>query len=71
MPKDYKSFCMVAAHLYKNAHRYYSEVPEAMNNEMDSTQAQAPQGKEISATGDDESMCRSLNQRLLNARTLK
>ena len=25
MPKDYKSFCLVAAHLTKNAHRYYKE----------------------------------------------
>ena len=25
MPKDYQSFCMVAAHLVKNAHRYYDK----------------------------------------------
>ena len=25
MPKDYKSFCLVASHLVKNAHRYYKE----------------------------------------------
>ena len=25
MPKDYKSFCLVAAHLVHNAHRYYSK----------------------------------------------
>ena len=25
MPKDYKLFCLVAAHLVKNAHRYYSD----------------------------------------------
>ena len=28
MPKDYKSFCMVAAHLTKNAHRYWNLDPE-------------------------------------------
>ena len=25
MPKDYKSFCLVAEHLVKNAHRYYKK----------------------------------------------
>ena len=25
MPKDYKSFCLVAEHLAKNAHRYYKQ----------------------------------------------
>ena len=25
MPKDYDSFCKVAEHLVRNAHRYYSE----------------------------------------------
>ena len=28
MPKDYESFCLVAAHLVKNAHRYYSNENE-------------------------------------------
>ena len=26
MPKDYRSFCLVAAHLVKNAHRYYPDA---------------------------------------------
>ena len=28
MPKDYKSFCLVAAHFIKNAHRYWNIEPE-------------------------------------------
>ena len=34
MPKDYKSFCVVAAHLMKNAHRYYNTEEYAQNTEM-------------------------------------
>ena len=26
MPKDFKSFCLVAAHLVRNAHRYYKSM---------------------------------------------
>ena len=33
MPKDFKSYYMVASHLYKNAHRFYKEA-EAENGEL-------------------------------------
>ena len=33
MPKDYKSFCLVAVHLMKNAHRYYDIDPKSMVKE--------------------------------------
>ena len=36
MPKDYKSFCLFAAHLMRDAHRYYSEEDIAKMDEEDS-----------------------------------
>ena len=33
MPKDYKLFCMVAAHLVKNAFKYYKDCTNVNNME--------------------------------------
>ena len=40
MPKDYKSFCSVAAHLYCNAHQYYKEevAPELLSENKTKTE---------------------------------
>ena len=38
MPKDFKSFCLVAAHLVKNAHRYWDigeDEAKKMKNEAE------------------------------------
>ena len=39
LPKDFKSFCLVAAHLIKNAHRYFkvdsSDVKREMKRELE------------------------------------
>ena len=43
MPKDYKSFCLVTAHLVKNAHRYYKDAPQ----ETEKIVAEIPVKKEV------------------------
>ena len=55
MPKDYKSFCMVAAHLVKNAHRYYNiedselkeEVISKVKQEVDSEDVPITHGNDV------------------------
>ena len=43
MPKDYKSFCLVTAHLVKNAHRYYKDALQ----ETEQIAAEIPVKKEV------------------------
>ena len=43
MPKDYKLFCLVMAHLVKNAHRYYKDALQ----ETEQIAAELPVKKEV------------------------
>ena len=66
MPKDYKSFCMVAAHPVRNAHHYYDGNPDENRLEMMEVNGSAPQSKlEV------EDKCKAVNQKLRYIRTLK
>ena len=67
MPRDYKSFCMVAAHLVKNAHRFYAEQN---HDSLDTfkTEVQKSNSHEIT---DSEDKCKVLNQQLRSIRTMK
>ena len=67
MPKDYKSFCLVAAHLVKNAHRYYSneDVSKVDIKEDNET------AEEMQPTPEPEDMCRAVNHKLNKIRSLK
>ena len=63
MPKDYPSFCLVAAHLVKNAHRYY---PESQLKEIKKEE------KEVSpAKSDPGDVCKHVNQKLREICNLK
>ena len=69
MPKDYKSFCLVAAHLAKNAHRYYiGEFPNEVKSEVKMVESHV--GEESNPV-EPESICRDVNQKLRSVRTLK
>ena len=67
MPKDYKSFVLVATYLAKNAHRYYSadDLKEVKKEENETTQ----QTKDTSSSSDLK--CRDVHQQLTIIRTLK
>ena len=74
MPKDYRSFCLVAAHLVKNAHRYFQHdyVDEESLKEEKSSQLK----KEVSFCKNEpvenkEDECKEINKRLREIRTLK
>ena len=63
MPKDYNSYCLVAAHLVRNAHRYYSEE---QRNQIKKEE------EECTITDmSPENKCKEINQRLRVIRTLK
>ena len=69
MPKDYKSYCLVAAHLVKNAHRYWDleskegkEVKSAVENEI---------GNVSMESKDKTTECIEVNKRLREIQTLK
>ena len=76
MPKDYQSFCLVAAHLVKNAHRYYSEDVLADTNidvKKESVSFEL-QSADISSDAKElvnDTLCRYVNQQLRTIRTLK
>ena len=62
MPKDYESYCLVAAHLIKNAHRYYnveSDVKSQVGVKMEQD------------SNDVDSECKTVNKKLREIRTLK
>ena len=63
MPKDYKSFCLVAAHLVKNAHRYWDVDKPAEIKEENST--------DNNMEHDSASECKEINRKLRTIRTLK
>ena len=72
MPKDYKSFCLVAAHLVKNAHRYFAA--EAIQNEVKVEGNHIPGGFDDCRTVKNESIedaCKDVNRKLREIRTLK
>ena len=60
MPKDYKSFCLVTAHLIRNAHRYYG-ADEVKNEEMKVTKEE----------NEEETETITVNKILREIRTLK
>ena len=64
MPKDYKSFVLVAAHLVKNAHRYY---------DVDCKEEGVKADVEIGTTGTTEEnrKCKELNKLLQEISSLK
>ena len=66
MPKDYRSYCLVAAHLVKNAHRYYKD--EDVKNEEIAEQKQA---FKLDPKTEKETACKEVNKKLREIRTLK
>ena len=62
MPKDSKSICVVAAHLMKNAHIYYSE-----KDVMESSKEKELKNPEM----EPKEKCKHLNQKLWSIRFLK
>ena len=70
MPKDYKSFCLVAAHLTRNAHRYYSpEEMEKMKQEQNNNKAS--ESFSFENNDDHEITCKDVNHRLRTISNLK
>ena len=65
MPKDYKSFCMVAAHLVRNAHRYYETNAEEVKEELNNIE------HSLESYSEPEDRCRVVNQKLNLVRSLK
>ena len=64
MPKNYKSFCLVAAHLVKNAHRYY-KVDEPVKSEDMKCTLNVPDNTH------EENQCIKINKQLHEIRTMK
>ena len=56
MPKDYKSFCLVASHLVRNAHRYYSIKKENLDNLVKEDFQSKKDDNEIRSKKDDNEM---------------
>ena len=71
MPKDYKSFVLVAAHLIKNAHRYYSS--EEMGGVKGVLDCYSAIGCVLSEENSElsEDVCKHVNKKLREIRTLK
>ena len=72
MPKDYKSFCLVAAHLAKNAHRYYSKEDfkqQKMEGDLPDSMGEVDEVDKVVSEPDD--LCKEVNQKLRSIRTLK
>ena len=74
MPKDYRSYCLVAAHLVRNAHRYHKEeVPENVRAEIIKEEntlklSQSSHGAELET---DSVISQDANKLLREIRTLK
>ena len=76
MPKDYRSFCMVAAHLVKNAHHYYdSNAEEVKQVKVEDKEADLKSLEEdikkFEMAIDPEDKCKLVNQKLRCIRNLK
>ena len=70
LPKYYKSFCLVTAHLVKNAHRYYPE--EKVKNDKMKDEEKCTTNQEQSGDGDQcPDPCKEVNQWLREIWTLK
>ena len=75
MPKDHKSFCLVAAHLIRNAHRYFisEEIDPDIKKELDveiKKENKSEYGSQMKIENSDEE-CREVNKVLRQIRTLK
>ena len=67
MPKDYKSFVLVAAHLVHNAHRYYGESNDTKSELLQLKLDMKTEDK----TELKEDICKSVYKKLRELRTLK
>ena len=71
MPKDFKSFCLVAAHLVKNAHRYW-EIGKGNVTKIKSEAEQEIWSKDIVAVSETSTTeCIDVNKVLREIRNLK
>ena len=78
MPKDYKSFCLVTAHLARNAHRYYKESEQSLPQEFISevtakskNVTTQPKQENQNVTDGMSDKCKDINKMLREIRTLK
>ena len=73
MPKDYKSYCLVAAHLVRNAHRYYKEEwkEEALKEEHIQVKLNASKVCDPETELDSNVINQEVNKLLREIRTLK
>ena len=75
MPKDYKTFCLVASHLVKNAHRYYngdSECNEVKQEVKVDVKEEVMSAKiEVTSNEDSTENCQLANKMLRSIRMLK
>ena len=69
MQKDYQSFCLVAAHLVRNAHRYYSEAN--CKQTMKSEENKSEEKLQDVPMSDAEEICNDVHQKLCVIRSLK
>ena len=70
MPKDHRMYCLVAAHLLKNAHRYCNVEPEEaakIKQEVEDVKKSVVDDENNSSA----EYCREINKRLREIRTLK
>ena len=73
MPKNYDSFCLVVAHLVRNAHRYYN-IEEVDKGIIESQTVKKGTGSEYSkqvTTENEDNECMNVNKKLREIRTLK
>ena len=75
MPKDYKSYCLVAAHLLKNAHRYQNcddpDIKMELSFSFDNTDQKKYRKSEGSCENEKEDTVKLVNKKLREIRTLK
>ena len=74
MPKDYRSFLLVTAHLVKNAHRYWgvdSEEAKKIKTEVEEEFNISGYGNCADSSGDKTTKCIEVNKLLREIRTLK